>query len=93
MRRFFIKLMNILMLSCEKSTELMEKDIQNSLRFHERVQLRIHTGMCSACTTYQKHIKFIDSTLRNNKVKSNLSNHSSIIKSRIQDKIKNITDN
>lgn len=59
------KLMNILMITCEKSTELIEKKTYFSLNTMEKIQLYMHTQMCDACKSWQKHSKELDSTLKN----------------------------
>ena len=57
------KLMNYLMLSCKKATELIEKRSLVRLTFKEKVQLHMHKSMCDACTTYEKQSKKIDELL------------------------------
>lgn len=57
------KLMNYLMLSCKKATELIEKRALVRLSFKEKVQLRMHKSMCDACTAYEKQSRKIDELL------------------------------
>ncbi len=57
------KLMNYLMLSCRKATELIEKRTLVRLSFKEKVQLRMHKSMCDACTAYEKQSRKIDELL------------------------------
>lgn len=57
------KIMNILMLSCCKATELMEKELHFKLNALEKIQLRLHTSMCNACNTYQKNNKLMEDAL------------------------------
>lgn len=57
------KLMNYLMLSCKKATELIEKRTLVKLSFKEKVQLRLHKSMCDACTAYEKQSRKIDELL------------------------------
>ncbi|MBI5857583.1 MAG: hypothetical protein HZB42_08015 [Sphingobacteriales bacterium] len=57
------KLMNYLMLSCKKATELIEKKSLFGLSWKENIQLKVHTKMCNACSTYQKQSKEIDTLL------------------------------
>ncbi len=59
-----MKLMNKLMLSCKKATELMEKKNQSSLNPLETVQLFMHTSMCDACSLYERQSHFLDSLLK-----------------------------
>ena len=54
------KLMNYLMLSCKKATELIEKRSILILSLKENIQLKVHTKMCDTCTNYQKQSKEID---------------------------------
>ncbi len=49
-----------LFLSCLKATELIEKRMHFRLSFRERLQLRMHTAMCSACTRYEKQSTFLE---------------------------------
>lgn len=57
------KLMKLLVLSCKKATELIEKRLLIKLSFKEKVQLRLHKSMCDACTEYEKQSKKIDELL------------------------------
>jgi hypothetical protein len=57
------KLMNKVMLSCKKATELIDKRTVVKLTIKEEVMLWMHTGMCTACTAYQKQSKVIDHLL------------------------------
>lgn len=57
------KLMNLIMLSCQKATELIEKKILVNLSFREGVQLKMHKILCDACTAYEKQSKLIDQLL------------------------------
>lgn len=45
--------MHKLFLSCLKATELIEKKYHFHLSFRERMQLRMHTSMCKACSLYK----------------------------------------
>ena len=54
------KLMNKLMLSCRKASELIEKKTAFRLTRIETIQLFMHTRMCDACQLYYKQSKFID---------------------------------
>lgn len=51
------------MLSCRKATELIEKRNVTKLSMTEKVQLRLHTSMCSGCAAYQKQSTMIDQWL------------------------------
>jgi len=60
------KLKHTLFLSCLKATELIEKKLQFSLSVKEKLQLRIHKMMCTACTLYEKQSAFIEKGLSEN---------------------------
>jgi hypothetical protein len=54
------KIMHILLLSCLKATELIEKKLHVRLKWHERIQLKLHKLMCRACTNYEIQSAFIE---------------------------------
>lgn len=58
------KLRNILMLSCKRAAELIEKKLEAPLSTTESVQLSMHTKMCKACSNYQSQQGLIDQALR-----------------------------
>jgi hypothetical protein len=58
-----MKLMNWLMLSCKKATELMEKQSLIGLSKKEILRLRLHTTMCDGCKAYQEQSILIDNLL------------------------------
>ncbi len=51
-------------LSCFKATELIEKKLHVNLSFKEKLRLKMHKSMCSACRRYEKHSKIIDKALK-----------------------------
>ena len=57
------KLMNIFFLSCYKATELIERKLNFKLSVKERIQLKMHKMMCSACTLYEKQSTFLEQGL------------------------------
>lgn len=57
------KFMNILFLSCYKATELIEKKLNFRLSAKERMKLKMHKMMCSACTLYEKQSTFLEQGL------------------------------
>lgn len=59
------KIMNILFLSCLKTTELIEKKLHFKLSFKEILQLKVHKLMCSACTIYETQSIIIDKGISN----------------------------
>jgi uncharacterized paraquat-inducible protein A len=54
------KMMNILMLSCKKATELIEKRLVTKLSAVEKIQLKMHTAVCSQCSTYENQSDIIE---------------------------------
>ena len=59
-----MKIMNVMMLSCVKATELMEMKEHVRLGLVKTMQLHMHTAMCSGCRNYMKQTKLIDKLLR-----------------------------
>lgn len=59
-----MNIMNALMLSCVKATELMEQQQFVPLSIMQNVQLRIHVAMCSGCRNYQKQTELINKLLK-----------------------------
>ena len=57
-------IMHILMLSCLKATELIEKKFHIKLSFTERLQLRMHTMMCDKCARYEKQSEFLENGIQ-----------------------------
>jgi len=57
------KIMQLIMLSCNKATELIEKKLLTKLSFREKVQLKMHQSLCDACTAYEKQSKLMDELL------------------------------
>jgi hypothetical protein len=54
------KLSHILFLSCLKASELIEKKLHFKLSFTEKLQLKVHKSMCSACRLYEAHSEIIE---------------------------------
>ena len=54
------KISYILFLSCLKATELIEKKLHFHLSAKERLQLKMHKMMCTACTRYEKQSTFLE---------------------------------
>ena len=69
-----MRLMNLLMLSCRKATELMDKKLHGHLRPVEKVQLFLHTRMCDGCRLYQTQIKMLDRILKKQAQEPNETN-------------------
>nr|WP_276902662.1 hypothetical protein [Pedobacter kyonggii] len=58
------KLMNWMMLSCKKATELIEKKSLVDLSAKEKIMLKLHTSMCDGCSAYQTQSLLIDELLQ-----------------------------
>ncbi len=58
-----MKLLRRMMISCIKSTELMEKRNLVGLNPYEKINLFLHKSMCDACTTYEKQSRLIEKFL------------------------------
>jgi hypothetical protein len=78
------KMMNLLMLSCKKATELIEKKSIFKLSFRENLQLQMHKSMCDACKSYEIQSQKIDSILKNQQL-SDIYNTNTMFKN---DKLK-----
>lgn len=57
--------MHILFLSCLKATELIEKKLSFRLSAKEKIQLKAHKMMCSACRNYEKQSVLIEKAMEN----------------------------
>lgn len=58
------RLMNWMLLSCKKVTELIEKESLFQLSAKERMRLKLHASMCAGCKNYQKQSQFIDAIIK-----------------------------
>lgn len=57
MFKYFI---HIFVLSCEKATYLIEKQLHDELGFIDKFQLKIHMSICKLCKASGDKSKFID---------------------------------
>ncbi len=57
-------LMNKMMLSCVKATEMVEKKKLFGLTWKENMQLKAHNAMCKVCKEYEMQSEIIDSVLK-----------------------------
>ncbi len=62
------KLMQYLFLSCFKATELIEKKLHIKLSFKEKIRLKMHKSMCSACRMYDKQSIIMDEALKKHEI-------------------------
>ncbi len=81
--------MYLIMLSCKKVTELIEKRSLVELSFKEKIQLHLHTTMCDACTAYQKQSEKIDELLEKYIHTSDTNNSASYQNHELKEKIIN----
>ncbi len=79
--------MHIMFLSCLKATELIEKKLNFKLSVTEKVQLKAHKMMCSACTNYENQSVLIEKSLENSEQKSNYKIDLEQFKNSIIDKL------
>lgn len=54
------RLMNMIMLSCRKVTELIEMQKHCPLSFKDSIQLRMHLFVCKYCSRYVRQVELID---------------------------------
>lgn len=84
------KLMHILFLSCLKASELIEKKFHFKLSFRERLQLKMHKMMCSACTLYEKQSTILEKSIeiqyKNSGKKQELEELKKVINQKIENK-------
>lgn len=76
----------MLMLSCRKATELMEKRLQFKLNTVEKAQLYLHTSMCEVCKTYQDQSADLDRAIGKHLLKFDA--HGELSGARLPDEVK-----
>ena len=47
------------MMTCKEATHLMSEGQDRQLRLSERIMLRIHLALCSACARYDQQLHLI----------------------------------
>ncbi len=52
------------MLSCREATELMSQEQDRRLGFSERIGLRLHVLICTACSNYRRQMSFLRQACR-----------------------------
>lgn len=57
------KIMNMMVNSCKKTTELIDKQLFTPLTAKEKMQLQVHKTMCKTCGAYEHQSKIIDSII------------------------------
>lgn len=81
------KIMHILFLSCKKATELIEKRMHFRISRREKMQLKAHTMMCSACTHYEKQSELIEKGIAKSSTKDFAQEDVDHLKQLIHDKL------
>lgn len=54
------KIMNKMVNSCKKTTELIDKQLFTPLTAIEKMQLQVHKSMCKTCNAYEHQSKLLD---------------------------------
>lgn len=54
------KIMNMMVNSCNKTTELIDKQQLVALSGKEKLQLQLHKSLCSTCNAYEQQSKIIE---------------------------------
>jgi hypothetical protein len=72
------RLINILLLSCQKATALIEKEQYFGLSLLEKLKLRAHLTICDYCTQYKLQSKFIHDCLGNHEHEHGQSQNQSL---------------
>lgn len=57
--------MHTLLLSCKKAAALLDRGAIDPLTPIQRVQLRMHIGICKGCAAYKHQSELIDHLLEN----------------------------
>lgn len=57
------RLLHILLYSCLKATELIDKRSVARLTWLETIRLHFHKSLCDACTSYEKQGRLMDEIL------------------------------
>jgi hypothetical protein len=52
------------MLSCKEASELLSQGQDRSLKWGERMSVRMHVWICNNCRRFERQLKFIRSSLR-----------------------------
>ncbi len=47
------------MLTCKEITELVSKEVDDSLSLKERLDMGMHIMMCGACRNYRSNVRFL----------------------------------
>ncbi|MEG0647960.1 MAG: hypothetical protein RR471_12415 [Bacteroides sp.] len=69
------RIIHLFVLSCQKATFLIEKQLHTSLLPLEKLQLRTHLSLCKYCTAYKHKAVFLDNLMADART-ADESNHS-----------------
>jgi hypothetical protein len=58
------RIIPIILLSCKKATQLIEKKLHAKLSRRERIQLTWHNSVCDICPLYEKQVILLDKILK-----------------------------
>jgi predicted anti-sigma-YlaC factor YlaD len=56
--------MKLIRLSCKQAHQLVSEGLDRDLGVVERLRLRLHLGMCDACTNFNGQMNFLRSAMR-----------------------------
>ena len=51
-------------LSCREASRLISQGMDRRLSFAEKIALRLHLGICDACTRFGRQVEFIRRALK-----------------------------
>jgi hypothetical protein len=81
------RLLTILLLSCKKATELIDKKMLVKLSFRENIMLHIHKSVCVFCRQYEKQSHLIDEILKEHLQKTDPEKVPQVANNELKDKI------
>jgi hypothetical protein len=56
--------MGMMKLSCREASRLISQGMERRLSFGERISLRLHMGICDACTRFSRQAGFLRRALK-----------------------------
>ena len=51
-------------LSCKEASRLISQGMDRRLSFLERIAVRLHVGICDACTRFARQVEFLRRALK-----------------------------
>ena len=51
-------------LTCKEASRLISERMDRRLSFMEKIALRLHLGICDACTRFSRHLGFLRRALK-----------------------------